>query len=437
MIHHMANKMTKAEFKEDIISKLTHIFGVTPEEATYEQYYKAIAIMCKDQLAHEWYDFRHELHRSEDTKTVYYLCMEFLLGRSLKNNLYNMNLTEVAEEALKDFGLTLDMLYECEPDAGLGNGGLGRLAACYLDGLATGGYSSMGYGILYEYGIFKQKIVDGWQTELPDFWLPGGDVWLTAKPDESFNVQFGGNIDMFIAGGARVDPKVLAFFRNMGIPCLQGYGLTETSPMVALNPDQWRYMRNESAGKIFQFTECKIVDKDEDGNGEICFRGPQVMMGYYKNPEATAECMEDGWFHTGDVGYVDADDYVYITGRRKNVIIAANGKNVFPEELEEKIARSPYVEECMVWAVEDKDDSLDRGIYVTLRPDMENVKEALGDRAGDEGAVKALISSEIDKLNAHWPDWKRVKHIVIKKSEFNKTTGMKIRRFVEENKLAD
>ena len=259
-----------------------------------------------------------------------------------------------------------------------------------------------------------------------------------AKPiSRKIMAQFGGNIDMFIAGGARVDPKVLAFFRNMGIPCLQGYGLTETSPMVALNPDQWRYMRNESAGKIFQFTECKIVDKDEDGNGEICFRGPQVMMGYYKNPEATAECMEDGWFHTGDVGYVDEDNYIYITGRRKNVIIAANGKNVFPEELEEKIARSPYVEECMVWAVEDKDDSLDRGIYVTLRPDMENVKEALGDRAGDEGAVKALISSEIDKLNAHWPDWKRVKHIVIKKSEFNKTTGMKIRRFVEENKLAD
>jgi len=259
-----------------------------------------------------------------------------------------------------------------------------------------------------------------------------------AKPiAKKIMAQFGGNIDMFIAGGARVDPKVLAFFRSMGIPCLQGYGLTETSPMVALNPDQWRYMRNESAGKIFQFTECKIVDRDEDGNGEICFRGPQVMMGYYKDPEATAACMEDGWFHTGDVGYVDEDNYVYITGRRKNVIIAANGKNVFPEELEEKIARSPYIEECMVWAVEDKDDSLDRGIYVTLRPDMENVKDALGDRAGDEGAVRALVSSEIDKLNAHWPDWKRVKHIVIKKSEFNKTTGMKIRRFVEENKLAD
>ena len=259
-----------------------------------------------------------------------------------------------------------------------------------------------------------------------------------AKPiANKIMAQFGGNIDMFIAGGARVDPKVLSFFRSMGIPCLQGYGLTETSPMVALNPDQWKYMRNESAGKIFQFTEWKIVDKDEEGNGEICFRGPQVMMGYYKNPEATAACMEDGWFHTGDVGYVDGDDYVYITGRRKNVIIAANGKNVFPEELEEKIARSPYVEECMVWADEDNEDRMARGIYVTLRPDRENVKEALGERADDEGAVTALISSEIDKLNAHWPDWKRVKHIIIKKSEFNKTTGMKIRRFVEENKLAD
>jgi len=259
-----------------------------------------------------------------------------------------------------------------------------------------------------------------------------------AKPiANKIMAQFGGNIDMFIAGGARVDPKVLAFFRSMGVPCLQGYGLTETSPMVALNPDQWKYMRNDSAGKLFQFTECKIIDKDEDGNGEICFRGPQVMMGYYNNPEATAACMEDGWFHTGDIGYLDDDNYVYITGRKKNVIIAANGKNVFPEELEEKIGRSPYVDECMVWADEDSEDRQQRGIYVTLRPDMENVREALGDRAKDEGAVRALVSSEIDKLNAHWPDWKRVKHIVIKKSEFNKTTGMKIRRFVEENKLAD
>lgn len=190
----MDHKMTKEEFKDDIVSKLAHIFGVTPEEATDEQYYKAIAIMCKDSLAKTNYDFRHKSHQSS-SKAVYYMCMEFLLGRSLKNNLYNMNLTDTARAALDDFGIKLDHLYECEPDAGLGNGGLGRLAACYLDGLATGGYKAMGYGILYEYGIFKQKIIDGWQTELPDFWLPGGDVWLTEKPDESYTVSFGGHIE--------------------------------------------------------------------------------------------------------------------------------------------------------------------------------------------------------------------------------------------------
>ena len=259
-----------------------------------------------------------------------------------------------------------------------------------------------------------------------------------AKPiARKIMAQFGGNIDMFIAGGARVDPKVLAFFRSMGIPCLQGYGLTETSPMVALNPDQWKYMRNDSAGKLFQFTECKIIDKDEEGNGEICFRGPQVMMGYYNAPEATADCMENGWFHTGDIGHLDKDNYIYITGRKKNVIIAANGKNVFPEELEEKILRSPYIEECMVWADEDSEDRFQRGIYVTLRPDMENVKEALRDKADDDAAVRLLVSREIDKLNESWPDWKRVKHVILKKGEFNKTTGLKIRRFAEENKTAD
>jgi len=249
--------------------------------------------------------------------------------------------------------------------------------------------------------------------------------------------NFGGRIRMFIAGGARVDPVVLQFFRDMDIKTLQGYGLTETSPMVALNPDQWKFMRNDSAGKLLQFTECKIVDKDEDGTGEICFRGPQVMMGYYKNPEATEACMENGWFHTGDLGYLDDDNYIYITGRKKNVIIASNGKNVFPEELEEKIGRSPYVSECMVWADENNEDHLKRGIYVTLKVDNENVADALGDKASDDEAVYNLIDKEIDKINAGLPVWKNINHIVIRKSEFNKTTGMKIRRFVEENKLGD
>ena len=128
-------------------------------------------------------------------KRIYYLSMEFLMGRSIKNNLYNLNLTKVFESVLKDYGVSLERLYECEPDAGLGNGGLGRLAACYLDALANGGYPARGYSILYEYGIFKQKLVDGWQYELPDSWLPGGDVWLAPRLEEIYQVKFGGVVD--------------------------------------------------------------------------------------------------------------------------------------------------------------------------------------------------------------------------------------------------
>ena len=128
-------------------------------------------------------------------KEIYYLCMEFLMGRSLKNNLYNLDLTDTFKKALESFDVSLDKLYEKEPDAGLGNGGLGRLAACYLDGLATNGFQSMGYSIRYEAGIFKQKLVDGWQTELPDFWLPGGDVWLVPRDERSVEVKFEGWVD--------------------------------------------------------------------------------------------------------------------------------------------------------------------------------------------------------------------------------------------------
>ena len=255
---------------------------------------------------------------------------------------------------------------------------------------------------------------------------------VSKSATEQIRAQFGGRVRMFIAGGAKVDPEVIQFFRDLGIKTLQGYGLTETSPMVALTPDQWKYMNNAAAGRVLQFTEYKVIDKDENGNGEFCFRGPQVMMGYYNNPEATEGCMEDGWFHTGDLGHVDDDRYVFITGRKKNVIIAPNGKNVFPEELEEKLMRSPYIEECMVWG--DPEDN--EKICVTLRTDKERILEHLGEKgANDEDAVYKLIDSEVDKVNADLPDWKSIKRIIIKKNDFVKTTGMKIRRFVPENKL--
>ena len=185
--------LTKKQAKELISGKLSHYFGVTTEEATDEQYYKAVALIVRELMKDGLREFRNEAD-NVNSKKIYYLSMEFLMGRSLKNNLFNLNLTQVFGDALKDFGVKLDKLYDCEPDAGLGNGGLGRLAACYLDGLATQGYYGMGYSILYECGIFKQKLIDGWQTELPDFWLPGGEVWLAPREKDTFTVRFGGEV---------------------------------------------------------------------------------------------------------------------------------------------------------------------------------------------------------------------------------------------------
>ncbi len=203
----MDYSLTKKAAEEQITAKLSHFFGVTPEEANYEQFYKAIAMITRDMLRQGRHEFEQRCEES-GSKRVYYMCMEFLMGRSLKNTLYNLNLTPVMEEALKDFGIKLDKLYECEPDAGLGNGGLGRLAACYLDALATDGYLGMGYSILYEYGIFKQKLVDGWQTEMPDFWLPGGEVWLVAREEKSVDVSFEGEVvDHWEDGYHSVDIK--------------------------------------------------------------------------------------------------------------------------------------------------------------------------------------------------------------------------------------
>lgn len=190
----MNQGISVSQAKKLINDKLSHFFGVTPDTATDEQYYKSVAMILRDELSEMNSAFRHTAN-GQDSKQVYYLCMEFLMGRSLKNNLYNLGLTDVFSEALKGFGVKLEKLYALEPDAGLGNGGLGRLAACYLDGLATTGIQSMGYCIRYEAGIFRQKLVDGWQTELPDFWLPGGDVWLVPREERAQEIKFEGHIE--------------------------------------------------------------------------------------------------------------------------------------------------------------------------------------------------------------------------------------------------
>ena len=187
-------KITSVEAKELIKGKLSRYFGVAPAEARKEQLYKAVVMSIRDIMLEKRHDF-HLTTKVNKAKRVYYLCMEFLMGRSLKNSIFNLGLKDVYADALKEYDVTLEELYELEPDAGLGNGGLGRLAACFLDGLATCDYPAMGFSIRYDYGLFKQKIVDGWQTELPDVWLPGGEVWLTQRSDKIFTVKFDGYIE--------------------------------------------------------------------------------------------------------------------------------------------------------------------------------------------------------------------------------------------------
>ena len=245
---------------------------------------------------------------------------------------------------------------------------------------------------------------------------------------------FGGRMRVLISGGAAIDPAILQFFNDLGFISVQGYGLTECAPMAALNPDRHKYMRNSSVGHLLPGMEVKIEDKNEDGIGEICVKGPNVMLGYYNMPEETAKVIKDGWFHTGDLGYVDDEEFIYITGRKKNVIITANGKNVFPEELEYYLGRSTMVSESMVWAQEDESGQ-DTVIVATIKPDMEEVEAAIGkDAAGDADQVEKLLWTEVDKINENLPFFKKIKKITVRREEFEKTTGKKIKRFVESNK---
>ena len=244
---------------------------------------------------------------------------------------------------------------------------------------------------------------------------------------------FGGRLRVIISGGAAIDPAILQFFNDLGFIAVQGYGLSECAPMGALNPDQHKCMRNASVGHILPGMQVKIADKDEDGIGEICLKGDNVMLGYYKNPEETAKVIKDGWFYTGDQGYTDDEDFIYITGRKKNVIIASNGKNVFPEELEYLLSKSPYVAESMVWGADDEKGDIT--IVASIRPDEEEVAEAIGEeKAKDDEAIKELLWKEVDRINADLPLFKKIKKISVRREEFEKNTSKKIKRFVEGNK---
>ncbi|MBK5246307.1 MAG: AMP-binding protein [Peptostreptococcaceae bacterium] len=243
---------------------------------------------------------------------------------------------------------------------------------------------------------------------------------------------FGGRMRIIICGGAAINPDILQGINDFGITALQGYGLTECSPICALNPD--KFFKNDSLGYVPPGFDAKIIDMDPETRiGEICVKGGNVMLGYYKMPEESAKVLVDGWLHTGDLGYIDKDNYIYLTGRIKNVIITKNGKNVYPEEIEYYLSNVPYIKECMVMGIESKssDEIL---ITASIFPDMEEVTEVLGNNP-DKKAQEFLIWTEIDKINKEMPYFKRIKKISIRSEEFEKTTGKKIKRNLEENKV--
>lgn len=238
-----------------------------------------------------------------------------------------------------------------------------------------------------------------------------------------------GGLRMAISGAAAIDKTVVENFTNFGIRTVQGYGLTETSPVITAEND--KNIRYGSVGFPMRNVEIQIYEPNENGIGEIIAKGPNVMLGYYENEEATKEVLIDGWFHTGDLGYIDKDGFLFITGRKKNVIVMKNGKNIYPEELEILISTLPYVAENMVFGIPSKDDDLDLAAKIVYN--KEYVKESFGDISKEE--LKEKIWEDIKKINKTMPPYKYIRQIIVTDEPMIKTTTQKVKRFEEIKKI--
>ncbi|NLD19385.1 MAG: AMP-binding protein [Clostridiales bacterium] len=237
------------------------------------------------------------------------------------------------------------------------------------------------------------------------------------------HTSLGNNMSLFIAGGAPIDPQVIRDYEAMGIPMIQGYGMTENAPIIAVNRDY--YSKADSVGKPMPGTDVKIINRDEDDVGEIICRGPSVMLGYYNNPEATAEVIKDGWLFTGDYGRFDEEGFLYICGRKKNVIVTKNGKNIFPEEIEHLLLEQPFIEEVIVYGVIDK-KSKDTVVKAEVYPDFKEIQNQFSEVTED--GIKDIIKDAIEDVNDRMPVYKRVKRFKLRDEEFEKTTTRKIKR---------
>ena len=255
-------------------------------------------------------------------------------------------------------------------------------------------------------------------------------VDMRKKIFSEIHEKFGGKLRLFVNGGAALDKEVEKGFNDLGIVTVQGYGLTETSPVISAGNDFYR--RVGSIGKVFPSLKVKIINKDKDGIGEIIVKGPSVMLGYYNNEEATKEVLKDGWFYTGDLGYFDKDNFLFISGRSKNVIVLKNGKNIFPEEMETLLCRIEGVKEAMVYGKpEEKDD--DVKICAKIVYDKDIMKETYN--LENEEEIKELLWEKVKEINKTMPAYKYIKEIIITTEELIKTTTQKVKRHEELKKI--
>ena len=241
----------------------------------------------------------------------------------------------------------------------------------------------------------------------------------------------GGNIKLFISGAASLEPSIEEKFRRLGFNMVQGYGLTETSPVVAIGNK--KYHKTGSIGKCVPSDEVKLLDINKDGIGELAVKGPNVMLEYYENKEATEKVLKDGWFQTGDLARIDEDGYIFICGRKKSVIVLKNGKNIFPEELETLINRLDLVKECIVYGMPDEKDKNDLKLSVKIVYDKKIAEEKYSGKS--EGELYQILWEKVKEINKTFPPYKYIKNMILTDEELIKTTTQKVKRNEEIKRI--
>lgn len=287
------------------------------------------------------------------------------------------------------------------------------------------------------YKKIQKGIEEKGKTKLVNTMSKVSNTLLNCKVDvrkvlfKSILDQMGGHLRVVLYGAAPMDKQTILGFNSLGINLVQGYGLTETSPVISAETDD--YKKAGSIGFPLFNLEVKIENPDKDGIGEITAKGPSIMLGYYENEEATAKVLKDGWFSTGDYGYIDEDGFLFITGRKSDVIVLKNGKNVYPQEIEFLINKISYVDESLVYARENSNTDTVLCAKIVYNEDL--IKEYLGEKSEEE--YKAAIWEKMKEMNKTLPDFKHIKEIMITKEPLEKTTTQKVQRFKELKKIGE